>query len=339
MAVGRYFDLPKRGVLAAVAGIFLLFTLTAWVLPEDAELREVLGTSPLPWLVFGGAAGLVGGYVHLLSRARRKAALQAQPAEEGETFSPHELDRYARHIIMRDIGGLGQKRLKDAKVLVIGAGGLGSPALLYMAAGGVGRIGIIDDDLVDNSNLQRQVIHTDDHIGMPKVFSAEIALRAQNPHVDVRPYHRRLDAETARGLFEEYDLVLDGTDNFDTRYLVNRIAAETKTPLIAAAMGQWEAQISTYDPANDAPCYKCVFPEAPADGLVPSCSVAGVVGPLPGIVGSMMALEAIKEFTRAGTSLRGALLIYDAQYNEMRKIQTNRRADCPTCGNLKEEQP
>jgi molybdopterin/thiamine biosynthesis adenylyltransferase len=211
-------------------------------------------------------------------------------------------------------------------------GGLGSPALLYLAAAGVGQIGIIDDDVVENSNLQRQVIHTDDRIGMPKVQSAMEAMRAQNPFVTIKPYNRRLDESFAPELFAEYDLVLDGTDNFTTRYLVNETCVAGRIPLISAALTQWEGQISVYDPANDAPCYACIFPEAPAAGLVPRCAEAGVIGPLPGVVGAMMAVEAVKMVTGAGDSLRGRLMMYDALYAETRIIGITRRADCAVCG-------
>ena len=216
--------------------------------------------------------------------------------------------------------------------LVVGAGGLGSPALLYMAAAGVGTLGVIDDDTVENANLQRQVIHTDGRIGMPKVFSAAEAIGALNPHVTVRPYHRRLTEEIAAGLMAEYDLVLDGSDNFDTRYLVNRAAVAAGVPLIAAAMTQWEGQISLYDPARGGPCYECIFPERPAPGLVPSCAEAGVVAPLPGVIGSMMALEAVKHITGAGQGLRGRLVIHDALDAETRAIRLRPRPDCAVCG-------
>jgi molybdopterin/thiamine biosynthesis adenylyltransferase len=255
----------------------------------------------------------------------------APPAETGP-FRAAELDRYARHILLREIGGPGQQRLKSARVLVVGAGGLGSPALLYLAAAGVGTIGVIDDDTVEGSNLQRQIIHTDARIGLPKVQSAEIAMRALNPFIDVRPYQRRLDATTAEALVADYDLVLDGTDNFDTRYLVNRACARAGVPLISAAITQWEGQISLYDPAHGGPCYECVFPERPLPGMVPTCAEVGVAAPLPGIIGAMMAMEAVKHITGAGEGLRGRILIHDALYGETRVIGAKRRPDCPICG-------
>ena len=219
-------------------------------------------------------------------------------------------------------------------MLVVGAGGLGSPALLYLAAAGVGTIGVIDDDVVGLSNLQRQVIHTDARSGVPKVFSAETQMRALNPHVGVRPYNRRLTADIAEELMGDYDLVLDGTDDFAARQVVNRAAVATGRPLVAGAITQWEGQVTVYDPAAGAPCLACLFPEAPASGLAPSCAEAGVVGALPGIVGSIMALEAIKLVTGAGTPLRGTMLLWDGLDADARRIAVARRAECPVCGDV-----
>ena len=247
-------------------------------------------------------------------------------------LNPTELDRYARHIALREIGGAGQVKLSEAKVLVIGAGGLGSGALPYLAAAGIGTIGIVDDDLVENTNLQRQVIHDDEMVGEPKVKSAMMALKRQNPYVNVHPYQRRLDASNAATLFESYDLVLDGSDNFETRYLVNRTAVALKKPLIAAALTQWEGQISLYDPAHGTPCYQCIFPEAPARDLVPTCAEAGVLSTLPGVIGALMASEAVKHIAGAGQTLAGRLLMWDALDAESRVIKITKRPDCPVCG-------
>ena len=218
-------------------------------------------------------------------------------------------------------------------MLVVGAGGLGSPALLYLAASGVGTIGVIDDDVVENSNLQRQVIHTDDRIGMPKVQSAVAAMKALNPFVALIPHQARLDDSSA-ALIAQYDLILDGSDNFDTRYRVNRLAVAAAKPLLSAAITQWEGQISLYHPARGGPCYECVFPVRPAPGMVPSCAEAGVAAPLPGVIGSLMAMEAVKHLTGAGQGLRGRLMIYDALYAETRVIGIKPRAACPVCGDL-----
>ncbi len=322
-----------RARLATLVVLYVAVLAVQFALPAETQLRMATGGSPAPWLALGVVGAMVGGYGAGLRRLRARAAATEAPAgtERGGTFREAELERYARHIVLREVGGPGQKRLKAAKVLVVGAGGLGSPALLYMAAAGVGTLGVIDDDIVENANLQRQVIHTDGRIGMPKVFSAAEAIAALNPYVTVRPYHRRLTGEIAAELMAEYDLVLDGSDNFDTRYLVNRSAVAAGVPLIAAAMTQWEGQISLYDPARGGPCFECIFPERPAPGLVPSCAEAGVIAPLPGVIGSMMALEAVKHVTGAGQGLRGRLVIHDALGAETRAIRLRSRPDCPVC--------
>lgn len=251
-----------------------------------------------------------------------------------EPFTPAELDRYARHILLREIGGPGQRRLKDARVLVVGAGGLGSPSLLYLAAAGVGMIHVVDHDLVDASNLQRQVIHAEDRVGQPKVASAAQAMLALNPHVAVVPHQRRLDEAAAAELFPDCDLILDGSDNFDTRYLVNAAAVAAGKPLIAAAITQWEGQLALYDPVRGGPCYACVFPDRPAPGMVPTCAEVGVAAPLPGILGAMMAMEAVKHITGAGETLSGRMLMIDALHAETRVIHTSRNPACPVCGHL-----
>lgn len=319
----------RWSMVAMVYGAVLLLHL---ILPDGHPLRMSTGESPALWLMLGGAAVLVLAYRFVLLRLKEKAQKAAPMPEPQAPFSDTELNRYARHIVLREIGGPGQKALKDARVLVIGAGGLGSPALLYLAAAGVGTIGVIDEDVVDNSNLQRQVIHRDADISTPKVQSAARAMQAQNPFVTVRPYQRRFDEKIAADLLKEYDLLLDGTDNFDTRYLANRAAVAAGIPLVSGALSQWEGQISVFDPASGAPCYQCIFPEAPAPGLAPSCAEAGVIGPLPGVIGAMMAVEAIKVITRAGAPLRGDMLIYDALYGETRRMKLKRRPDCPVCG-------
>jgi len=309
------------------AGVVLLHL----VLPAGHPLRMATGQSAALWLMLGGAGVLAVLYGKVIGRLKARA----QPVDKGAPqagFSEAELERYARHIVLREVGGPGQKRLREARVLVIGAGGLGAPVLTYLAAAGVGTIGVIDHDEVSNSNLQRQVIFRDADIGKPKVFAAQAALVALNPFITVRPYHRRLTEEIAVDLMSDYDLVLDGTDNFETRFLVNRSAVAAGKPLISGAISQWEGQISVFDPGHDAPCYECIFPKAPADGLAPSCAEAGVMGPLPGVIGAMMAGEAVKLITGAGVPLRGEMLIYDALYGESRKLKLSRRADCPVCG-------
>lgn len=331
--IGALMGAPKRARWTMVFILYCAVLLAHLILPDSSPIRLATGESPALWLMVGGVAAMVLVYRAGLNWLRARA-YQPEDAMSDAPFSETELNRYARHIVLREIGGLGQKKLKDAKILVVGAGGLGSPALLYLAAAGVGTIGIVDDDEVDNSNLQRQVIHQDHSIGVAKVFSAMEAMKAQNPFVHVKPYHRRLSEHDASALIEDYDIVLDGTDNFDTRYLVNRICVELGKPLISGALSQWEGQLSVFDPANGAPCYQCIFPESPADGLAPSCSEAGVIGPLPGVIGSMMAVEAVKVIAGAGAPLRGELMIYDALYGESRKITLKRRNDCPVCGTI-----
>lgn len=325
----------SRTARSVSVGVLLIGVLVIQLtLPDGHPLREATGGSAALWLILAGTVVLVLIYGRVLNALRNRAAPQSaeETAMPSDKFSETELERYARHIVLRELGGPGQKKMKQARVLVVGAGGLGAPALQYLAAAGVGTIGVIDDDIVENANLQRQVIHRDADIGMPKVFSAQQAMQAQNPNVVVLPYHRRLTDEIAADLFDDFDLILDGTDNFETRYLANRTAVALGKPLISGALSQWEGQLSVFDPANGAPCYQCIFPEAPTPGLAPSCAEAGVIGPLPGVVGSMMAVEAIKVITGAGQALRAEMLIYDALYGESRKITLTRRSDCPICG-------
>ncbi|GAB5448714.1 HesA/MoeB/ThiF family protein [Gymnodinialimonas sp.] len=335
--IGHVMKVPVAARLNMLGLLYVAVLAVQLALPDGHPLREMTGGSVALWLLLGGALVLVLAYRALLVRLRGRAegieaAREAEAPAPSGPFLDVELERYARHITLPDIGGDGQLALKNASVLVIGAGGLGSPVLLYLAAAGVGRIGVIDDDTVSLSNLQRQVIHTDARSDMAKVFSAEIAMKALNPHVEVRPYNRALTADIAEGLFAEYDLIVDGTDSFAVREMVNRAAVAAGRPLIAGAISAWEGQVTLYDPAGGAPCMACIFPDAPAPGLSATCAEAGVVGALPGIIGSMMALEVIKEITSAGEGLRGRMLIYDALHVETRVIAVQRRADCAVCG-------
>lgn len=317
---------PKSLRWAMIAGLWAMVVVIHLTLTPENGLRLATGGDLRAWLAVGVLAGLVGMYQAGLGWL--KARSQPAVVPQSGPFTDSELARYMRHIVLREIGGAGQARLKSARVLVIGAGGLGAPALMYLAAAGVGTIGVVDDDSVEASNLQRQIIHTDARIGMPKVQSAFTALRALNPFVTLLPYHRRLDDTTA-ALIADYDLILDGSDNFDTRYLVNAACVAAGKPLISAAISQWEGQISLYGVGG--PCYACVFPNRPAAGLAPSCAEAGVMAALPGVIGSMMASEAIKYLTGAGQGLQGRLLIYDALYSETRVICVKRDPACPCC--------
>ncbi len=250
------------------------------------------------------------------------------------SFLPAELERYARHISLREIGGSGQRKLKEASALVIGAGGLGSPALLYLAAGGIGALGIVDDDEVSLANLQRQIIHDSGRLGISKTASAEKALGKLNPFVKVKTHNVRFAEGNAAEILDGYDIALDGSDNFSTRYLVNRACVDAGMPLVSGAIGQWEGQVSVFDPSRNAPCYCCVFPNRPAEGLVPTCAEAGVAGALPGVVGALMAMEAMKLITGAGECLLGRIFIYDALWCESRVLSVARNPECPVCGKV-----
>jgi len=238
------------------------------------------------------------------------------------TFDDDQLERYARHIVLREIGGRGQQNLTKARIVCIGAGGLGSPALMYLAAAGIGTLGIVDDDLVSLSNLQRQIVHDTDSVGAPKTKSAQKTLHRINPHVNVVAHNERLKPDNASEILTNYDLVLDGCDNFSTRALVNEICVDLGIPLISGAITQWEGQVTLFDPAKGTPCYACIFPQEPEDGLAPSCAEAGVMGALAGIIGSMMATEAIKYITGAGQTLAGEIEIAKAFREEGANVWT-----------------
>lgn len=249
-------------------------------------------------------------------------------------FGRDELERYSRHILLPEIGGAGQQRLKKARVLVIGAGGLGSPLLLYLAAAGIGVIGIVDDDTVSLSNLQRQVLHGTEDIGRKKTESAAVGVAALNPHVRVIEHTERLTPENADRLIGGYDVVADGSDNFDTRFLVNDTCYRLQKTLVTAAILRFDGQLSTFKAhrGEPHPCYRCVFPEPPPPGSVPACSEAGVLGALGGVMGSLQALEVIKELLDLGDSLSGRLLLYDALRGDIRTVKLRRDPQCRTCG-------
>ncbi len=247
-------------------------------------------------------------------------------------LDPVQLDRYSRHIIMDGIGPAGQKRLLDADVLVVGAGGLGSPIIQYLAAAGVGRLGIADDDVVERSNLQRQVIHADADIGRSKTDSAAAFVERLNPDVDVQRHETRVTAANVDELIAEYDVVVDGSDNFQTRYLVNDACTLAGVPFSHGAIFQFEGQITTFPGNETSPCYRCVFPEAPPPGTVPDCATAGVLGILPGTVGCIQATEVVKLILGDGDLLDGRLLFYDAMEMSFEEIELRPNPDCPVCG-------
>jgi molybdopterin/thiamine biosynthesis adenylyltransferase len=243
-----------------------------------------------------------------------------------------QLDRYSRHIIMDEIGAEGQKRLLDSAVLCIGAGGLGSPILQYLAAAGIGTIGIADDDVVERSNLQRQVIHADGDVGRPKVESAREFIGRQNPDVTVRTHETRVTTDNIEALLDEYDVVVDGSDNFATRYLVNDACTLAGVPFAHGAILRFEGQVTTFEANEGGPCYRCLFPEAPEPGTVPDCATAGVLGVLPGTVGCMQATEAIKLCLEYGETLDGRMVFYDAGDMTFQEVSIEPRPDCPICG-------
>ena len=249
-------------------------------------------------------------------------------------FTEEQIKRYARHIILPEVGGKGQEKLLNSKVLVIGAGGLGSPAILYLAATGVGTIGIVDFDVVDLSNLQRQVIHNTERVGTPKVESARRTVEMLNPDVKVIAYNTRISKENIMDIIKDYDVVLDGTDNFPTRFLINDACYFAGKPLVSAAMLRFEGQVSVFDyrMKEQSPCYRCLFPEPPPPGLVPSCQEAGILGSIGGIMGCIQATEAIKLILGIGEPLVGKLLIMDALSMDFRKVKLRKDPNCPLCG-------
>ncbi|MBU3031562.1 HesA/MoeB/ThiF family protein [Paracoccus marinaquae] len=330
VALALFLRLPGRVLLAMLGCLWLGIVLFLALLPEAAPARAIGGTAA-QWLLAGGVAALILSYRALLGHLRARAPdPQPAAATDDGSMSGAELDRYARHIVLREVGGAGQMRLRGARVLIVGAGGLGAPLCLYLAAAGVGRMTLADDDTVSLSNLQRQVIFRSDQRGEVKSRAAAAAMAALNPHVEVTALERRITGADA-GLIAGHDLVLDGTDSFASREAVNRACVAAGVPLLAGAIAQWEGQVTLYDPAHGGPCLACLFPEAPAPGLAPACAEAGVVGALPGVIGSLMALEAIKHLTGAGQGLRGRMLIFDGLYGETRTIHITRRADCPVC--------
>jgi molybdopterin/thiamine biosynthesis adenylyltransferase/rhodanese-related sulfurtransferase len=261
--------------------------------------------------------------------------LDSLPARAAQaTLSPQEAARYSRHLIMPEVGMEGQKRLKAASVLLIGAGGLGSPLGLYLAAAGIGRIGLVDFDVVDFSNLQRQVLHGTPDVGRPKLHSARDRLQAINPEVQLDLYEARLTSANALSIFQPYDIVIDGTDNFPTRYLVNDACVLLKKPNVYGSIFRFDGQASVFYPGRG-PCYRCLYPEPPPPGEVPSCAEGGVLGILPGLIGCIQATEAVKLLLGQGSPLIGRLLLYDALQMSFREFKVRRNPKCPVCG----EQP
>jgi len=285
--------------------------------------RSAFAAKTLADLGYSDVVSMAGGF------NRWKDA--GKPWSTPRTLTPDQRNRYQRHLLLPEVGEVGQQKLLDSKVLLLGAGGLGSPAAMYLAAAGVGTIGIIDMDVVDESNLQRQILHNLERIGDRKVDSAKKTLTAMNPDVDVATYDVRLGADNVLEVIDGYDVIVDGTDNFPTRYLVNDASLVKRIPVVHGSIFRFEGQVTVFDPYNG-PCYRCMIPEPPPAELAPSCSEAGVLGVLPGIVGSIQALEAMKMLLHLGDPLIGRLLAYDALDESFRTFKVRRDPECAACG-------
>lgn len=285
--------------------------------------RSAIGAAMLEDLGYTNVVSLAGGIKEWMARGLRTVT-------EMELAEPQRR-RYARHIVMPDVGAAGQQKLLNSSVVIVGAGGLGSPVALYLAAAGVGRIGIVDDDTVELSNLQRQILHTTPDQGRPKTNSARDRIATLNPDVTVDVHETRLTASNALSTLRGYDLIIDGTDNFATRYLINDVSMHLKAPVVHGSVFRFEGQVAVFAPYESA-CYRCVFPEAPPADLAPNCTEAGVFGVLPGVVGSMQATEALKLLLGLGMPLVGRLLTYDALDQSTHTVRLQRRHDCIACG-------
>jgi molybdopterin/thiamine biosynthesis adenylyltransferase/rhodanese-related sulfurtransferase len=285
-------------------------------------VRSAFAAETLGQLGYGDVVSVAGGF----NRWKDEGRDWKVPT----VLSPEQRNRYQRHLLLPEVGVEGQQRLLAARVLLLGAGGLGSPAALYLAAAGVGTLGIIDMDVVDESNLQRQILHNMDRIGERKVDSAKKTLTAINPDVDVVTYDMRLDAGNVVELLSQFDVVIDGADNFPSRYLLNDASLKTDTPVVHGSIFRFEGQATVFKPF-DGPCYRCMIPEPPPAELAPSCAEAGVLGVLPGIIGSIQALEAIKLILGIGDDLSGRLLAYDSLEQSFRTFKVNRDPECPAC--------
>jgi molybdopterin/thiamine biosynthesis adenylyltransferase/rhodanese-related sulfurtransferase len=316
--------LIPRGLLESNVALQIPDRGTEIILYCAAGARSALAAKSLQEMGYGSVSSMSGGFGQWKSEGR--------PWAVPVTLTKEQKTRYSRHTLLPEVGEAGQAKLLDSKVLLIGAGGLGSPAALYLAAAGVGTLGIVDFDTVDASNLQRQILHSMDRIGQAKVESARETLQALNPDVKIEPYRVRLSAENVLQIMSGYDLVVDGGDNFPTRYLVNDASLHLRIPVVHGAIFRFEGQASVFNP-YDGPCYRCLFPQPPPPELAPSCAEAGVLGVLPGIIGSIEAMEAIKVLLGIGEPLIGKLLTYDALTQDFRQLKLRRNPECPACSN------
>jgi molybdopterin/thiamine biosynthesis adenylyltransferase/rhodanese-related sulfurtransferase len=330
----READEYEQGALPGALHIprgFLESQVESKVTDKDAEVvvycaggtRSAFAAETLQQLGYTNVVSLAGGF--------NKWKNEGRDWSTPKTLTPEQRNRYHRHLLLPEVGEAGQQKLLESRVLLLGAGGLGSPAALYLAAAGVGTIGVIDMDVVDESNLQRQILHNVDRIGERKVDSAKKTLTQLNPDVDVVTYDVRLGADNVLDVIDGYDVIVDGTDNFPTRYLVNDASLVKRIPVVHGSIFRFEGQATVFDPYNG-PCYRCMIPEPPPAELAPSCAEAGVLGVLPGIVGSIQAMEAIKLLLGLGDTLAGRLLAYDALETSFRVFKVPRDPDCPACG-------
>ena len=285
-------------------------------------VRSLIAARTLKEMGYENVVSMSGGYTAWKNAGYKWVA--------DRQFTPEQITRYARHFTLPEVGEKGQAKLLEGKVLCIGAGGLGSPVAFYLAAAGVGTIGIIDHDVVDMSNLQRQILHTNDRVGMPKVESAQKTLNALNPDVKIVPFNERLSSENVMRIIKDFDIIVNGCDNFPTRYLINDACVMAKKPLVDGSIFQFEGQATVFYPGRG-PCYRCLFPEPPPPGAAPSCAEAGVLGVLPGLVGCMQALEAMKLILGAGRPLIGRMMHFDTLSSEVRVLKLRRDPNCLVC--------
>jgi sulfur-carrier protein adenylyltransferase/sulfurtransferase len=285
-------------------------------------VRSLIAARTLKEMGYENVVSMSGGYTAWKNAGYKWVA--------DRQFTPEQITRYARHFTLPEVGEKGQAKLMEGKVLCIGAGGLGSPAAFYLAAAGVGTIGIIDHDVVDMSNLQRQILHTNDRVGMPKVESAQKTLNALNPDVKIVPLNERLSSENVMRIIKDFDIIVNGCDNFPTRYLINDACVMAKKPLVDGSIFQFEGQATVFYPGRG-PCYRCLFPEPPPPGAAPSCAEAGVLGVLPGLVGCVQALEAMKLILGAGKPLIGRMMHFDTLSSDVRVLKLRRDPNCLVC--------
>lgn len=307
----------ERGYLRSYINIYVNDEDIRYLRNEKTEIKETDVVSIVPSIA-GGAEDIA-------------VEMETKVKEENVRLSNEEILRYSRHLIMPEVGMEGQKKLKAASILMIGAGGLGSPLGMYLSAAGVGKLGIVDFDVVDETNLQRQLLHGTGDIGRPKLESAKEKIKEINPNVEVVTYETMLNSENALEIFKNYDLVVDGTDNFPTRYLVNDACVLLGKPYVYGSIFRFEGQVTVFDSKNG-PCYRCLYPTPPPPGLVPSCAEGGVLGVLPGIIGSLQALEVIKLIIGTGDLLVGRLILFDALKFKTRELKLRKNPDCPVCG-------